>query len=216
MAGFIALSTGIAHANLILAYDSPTLQLAPGQSIPIGVSLTNTSDSGVFITDSNGVQTIAPLLESTFTVAEQNQLSVIIVGQPNPYLSNYSQFVVNVPNPMANLNIAAGSSSHLILGTLTIDPNTPTGFFMGPYGIDVGIYEALSFPCSGFCTTLGDPFAPPTIDAGILSVNVTAVPEPSTLTLVLVALVAGWLAELGPKSFSLIWRCCHRGQYSIN
>jgi hypothetical protein len=192
MGCLVALSTGSAHASLILAYDSPTLQLASGQSIQIGATLTNTSSSGVFTTDGNGIQTIAPLFESTFTVGEQYTLLVIIVGQPDPSLAHYSQFVVNVPNPMANLNIVAGSSSHLILGTLTIDPTTPAGLFTGLYGIDIGIYEAQSFPCTGVCTVNGDPFAPPTIDAGTLSVNVTSVPEPSTFALI--SLVVGGMA----------------------
>jgi len=200
--GFFTFSIGTARAGLVLTYDSPTLQLAPGQSIQIGATLTNTSGSGVFTTDGNGVQTFAPFFESTFTVGEQYQVPILIFGQPDPYLVHYSHFVVNAQNPMADLNIADGSSSHLVLGTLTIDPATPAGFFTGSYGVDIGIYEAQSFPCSGVCTTLFNPFAPPTIDAGILSVNVASIPEPSTLALI--GLGGGVMGG---------WRCRSRWRY---
>jgi hypothetical protein len=186
--GLIALWTSAAHAALILTYDAPTLQLAPGQSIQIGATLASTSDSSVLTTDSSGVQTVAEDFTSTFTVGVQGQPFFILQGGPlTPYLAQHSHFVVSVPNPMADLNIAAGSFNHLILGTLTIDPTAPAGLYTGPYGIDVGIYEALSFPCPGVCFTNLDLFAPPTIDAGILSVNVTGVPEPASLALLGIA-----------------------------
>jgi hypothetical protein len=187
--GLVTLWTGAAHAALILTYDSPTLQLAPGQSVQIGATLANTGDSFVLTTDSSGVQTDAEGFTSTFTVGVQDQFFFIVEGgPPTPYLAQHSQFVVGVPYPMADLNIAAGSFSHLILGTLTINTTSPAGLYTGPYGIDVGIYEAVSLPCSGVCFTNSDPFAPPTIDAGILSVNVTAIPEPATLSLLGLAL----------------------------
>ena len=190
-AGLVALWTSAARADLILTYDSPTLQLAPGQSIQIGATLANTGDSLALTTDSSGVQTIAEGFTSRFTVGVQGELFLVVEGgSPNPYLAQHSQFVVNVPNPMADLNIAAGSSSHLILGTLTIDPTAPAGLYGGAYGMDVGIYETQSFPCPGVCLTNVDAFAPPTIDAGILAVNVTAAPEPATLALLGIA-VAG-------------------------
>jgi hypothetical protein len=186
--GFVALWTSAVHADLVLTYDSPTLQLAPGQSIEIGATLANTSDSSVLTTDSGGVQAVAEGFTSTFTVGLQGQLFFIVEGGPaSPYLAQHSHFVVSVPNPMADLNIAAGSFSHLTLGTLTIDPTAPAGLYTGPYGIDVGIYEVLSFPCPGVCFTNLDLFAPPTIDAGILAVTVSTVPESATLALLGIA-----------------------------
>ena len=189
--GLVAAWTSASHADLTLTYDSPTLQLAPGQSIQIGATLANTGDSLALITDSSGVQTIAEGFTSRFTVGVKEELFLVVEGgSPNPYLPQHSQFVVNVPNPMADLNIAAGSSRHLILGTLIIDPTAPAGLYWGAYGMDIGIYEAQSFPCPGVCLTNVDAFAPPTIDAGILAVSVTAVPEPGTLALLGIA-VAG-------------------------
>jgi len=189
--GFVALWTSAAHADLILSYDSPTLQLAPGQSVDIGATLANMNGPFALTTDSSGVQTIAEGFTSRFTVRVQEQLFISAEGAPpNPYLAQHSQFVVSQPNPMAELDIAAGSSRHLILGTLTIDPTAPAGLYTGPYGIDVGIYEASSFPCSGVCVINVELFAPPTIDAGILAVNVTAAAhEPGILALFGIAAV---------------------------
>ena len=196
--GFVVLLADEAQADLILTYDSPTLQLEPGQSTQIGATLTNTSGSGSFITDSDGVQTIDQLFMSRFTVGKQEQAMYSFAStHTSPFLAANSAFIVTTPNPMENLNIAGGATNHLILGTLTIDPTAPAGFYTGEYGIDVGIFRSdnllLPFP-GGVFLTIGNPFAPPDIDAGILSVNVTAAPIPSAMWL-FSSVIGGFLVQ---------------------
>jgi len=187
-----------AEASLALAYDSPVLEMHPGQSIQLGATLTNTSGSGPLVTTNDATMSDG-FSTTSYYVADQFQLHFIVIGESNPpYLSDYSDFSPALPNPMANLNLADGASIHLNLGTLALDPTIPEGLYTGEYGINVGVYANVSFLCPGVCNTLADVFAPPTVNAGILSVNVSPVPVPASMWLLVSAL--GGLAKLGYRA----------------
>jgi len=179
-AGIMAAFQPAKASLLTLNYDSPVLDVAPGGSVEVRATLT-AAPGFVLDTDANGVQLPAnPFVETSYAPYQQLLLSDLFG------FSLHSAFVSKTPNPLGNLQLAGGASVDLDLGTLSVD----SVLAPGSYTTDIGVKEDIQFLDCGVCITNANPFMPPSIDAGPLTIDVVAVPEPSTIALLGATLIA--------------------------
>lgn len=156
-----------------LTYDTPSLQITAGQSITVGATLTLDPGDVALVTDGFGFPIV---------VYQQNFLDGMFFGTPDYFFEQNTNFTAAL-DTLANLNVQAGDSVHLVLGTIATLGSLPVGI----YTTDIGINDI----CTGTCFV--SPFFPPSYaDAGPLTITVAQapdpVPEPATLPLLLGAL----------------------------
>ena len=130
-------------------------------------------------TDGSGVQ-YSNGFESLALSVWQTQIGGVFFGSPDYYFSQDASFTAAAPNPLANLNVPADGSVHLVLGVISTLASLPTG----SYTTDVGINNACVI---GTCF-VSPFFAPSYADAGSLTINVvsqalSSVPEPASIML---------------------------------
>jgi hypothetical protein len=169
-----------------LSYDHAIVELAPGASVDIGATLTIGS-SGL-TTDGSGDQ-IASFGGITFVFGrldfiEQWDLNSFIYGTPAFFFSQHTEFVPGSHSQLENLNLDAFSTLHLDLGHIVADSALPAGI----YTTDIGINQECGGIFGGVCDL--SPFDPPSFaDAGTLSVDVAAIPEPPGIALLFLGLL---------------------------
>jgi hypothetical protein len=199
----LASAPALAVPGLTLTYDSPTVTVAPGGSVDIGATLTVSNAFGPLNTDASGSFS-DPSSTTTLSVAASDL--VTCVQNCTSVAMAFGLPFVSTPNPLANLHVAAGSSVHIDLGTLTLSlfgEPLPGGVYQTDVGIDETVNVDMGDMICG-CFTMVTPFAAPDIDAGPLTIDIgnpivtnfalgpdaVTVPEPAGLGIFAVALAA--------------------------
>ena len=177
---YVVLKAAGVSAAPTLTYDSPILAATPGSTVLIGATLS------LAPTD-NPIHT-----GSALSLGQPEDINAFFVGTPAYYFAQNSSWTPPAEDPLADLNVPAGSSVHLDLGSIVLGTALPTG----DYTTDIGIYYACT---TGFC--LASPFFTPSFaDAGLLTIDVTEAPEPATLLLLIAGLLG--LATIRRKAQS--------------
>lgn len=166
-----------------LSYDSATVRLTPGGSVDIGATLTVGSFG--LTTDGSGIQTVSnggiTMIFGRLDFVQQLDINSLFYGTPAFLFSQNTEFVPGSHSQLENLNLDPGSSLHLDLGHIVADSALPAG----SYTTDIGIDQE----CSGYICDIS-PFDPPSFaDAGALSVDVAAIPEPPGIALLFAGLL---------------------------
>ncbi len=189
----------------------------------VRAKLSVSSDWGNASTDGTGtLLPLNPYFATTFSVGVQSFPDILVCSGASPFscqplypLRTYGTFTVATPNPVANLNLNAGSSVDLLLGTLALSPAIP----YGTYTTDIGLFESTTVlnygPGICACFTMAFPYAAPDI-GGTLTINVIGDPELAirTSTVAGVPELASWaMMVLG---FSLVGvRITRRGAVAV-
>jgi hypothetical protein len=140
-----------------------------GATLTVGSFGLTTDSSGIQIASAGG--TIIYFGRLDFV----QPLDLTFYGTPASFFSQHTEFVPGNHSQLENLNLDPRSSLHLDLGYIVADAGLPAG----SYTTDIGINQE----CSADDCDLS-PFAPPSFaDAGTLSVNVAAIPEPRGIAL---------------------------------
>ena len=180
--------TAQAHAYPTLSYDSPVIEAAPAEVIPITAVLTLGPSDGAISTDMIGAS------YADFGEGFLRLVSLIYVNQVDGfgfYINGVFEGTPGGPfpgslwtppaiNPLGNLVLNPGQSIDLNLGTITLDSTIPAG----TYSTDIGIYNGCLYTCRAF----GPGQLPDYADAGLLTI--TVVPEPASAMLMLTGLAA--------------------------
>lgn len=173
-----------ARAASTLTYDHPVLNGIPGNTLPVGGTLTS---DGPIITDENGANVIHLPDGSSFVgyqllLGQPLDIDSFLFGSPAYFFALNTTWTPPTENPLANLDIPSGDPVHLDLGSIILGSALPSG----TYTTDIGVYSACVF---SICD--GNPFELPNFaDAGLLTINVAGVPEPPSLLLMAAGLLA--------------------------
>ena len=176
---YVVLKAAGVSAAPTLTYDLPILAAIPGSTVFIGATLS------LAPTD-NPIHAGSALF-----LGQPEDINADLFGTPAYYFARNSSWTPPAEDPLADLNVPAGSSVHLDLGSIALGTALPPG----DYTTDIGIYES----CTIFCLVF--PFSPPNFaDAGLLAIDVTEAPEPATLLLLITGLLG--LATIRRKAQS--------------
>ena len=173
----VVLLAGHAQATPTLVYDDPVLHAMPGDTLHIGATLSLGPDDNPISTDASGVHAVdfgGGVSYVAYALALQQPLDVdsYFFGSPAFLFALHTIWLPPATNPVADLNLGPGQSTHLDLGEIVLDGTIPSG----SYTTEVGIYNR----CGGvgFCSL--NPFGLPDFaDAGPLTINV-AIPAPAS------------------------------------
>jgi PEP-CTERM motif len=179
-AACVLLAVSPVSAAPTLTYDSAILSGAPGSTVLIGATLNLAPTDTPISTDQFG---------SGLSIGQQPGFFLISPAGPPPdyYFYYDTSWMPPAQDPLANLNVPAGGSVHLDLGSIVLGAALP----LGDYTTDIGVYYSSGCPDlppggSGviICMINFPYFSPPDFaDAGPLTIVVTGVPEPATVLL---------------------------------
>ena len=177
---YVALKAAGVSAAPTLTYNSPIVAATPGSTVLIGAILSLAPTDNPIHTGSG------------LSLGQREDINAFFVGTPAYYFAQNSSWTPPAEDPLADLNVPAGSSVHLDFGSIVLGTALPPG----DYTTDIGIYYACT---TDFC--LASPFFTPSFaDAGLLTIDVTEAPEPATLLLLTAGLL--WLATIRRKAQS--------------
>ncbi|HTW26509.1 MAG TPA: hypothetical protein VME92_05240 [Acetobacteraceae bacterium] len=149
-----------------LTYDAPVITAAAGSTVALGATLGIPVGDPGLTTDAFGSD------GATLVLGQPLDIEGTFFGTPAYLFRQDTQWQAPAQNPLANLSVPSGGSVHLDLGQLVIGADLPAG----DYTTDIGVYVQCQLTC------VANPFMPPNFaDAGLLTIRVTAVPEPSPL-----------------------------------
>lgn len=179
----LALATpALANPVVSLTYDNPVIQITPGQSFLVTATLSvSPSASGPFVTNAAAEPTAGPPVTYIGGLGfYQEQYIISFPESPGFLFEHDSTFSPSSSTSLANLDVPAGSSIDLVLGSIQTDSTLP----LGTYITDIGINQA----CAVNNCLVNEFAAPNYLDPGNLTIDV--VPEPSTLSIFAVGTLA--------------------------
>ena len=131
---YVVLKAAGVSAAPTLTYDSPILAAIPGSTVFIGATLS------LAPTD-NPIHAGSALF-----LGQPEDINADLFGTPAYYFARNSSWTPPAEDPLADLNVPAGSSVHLDLGSIALGTALPPG----DYTTDIGIYEFVHDLLPGF------------------------------------------------------------------
>ena len=177
----VLLAVSPVSAAPTLTYDLAVLSGAPGSTVLIGATLSLAPTDTPISTDQYG---------GGLSIDQQQPLAFLISPAglpPDYYFFQNTSWTAPSQDPLTDLNVPAGGSVHLDLGSIVLGTALP----LGDYTTDIGIYSSSDCPDlppgeSGvvICDIIYPYVSPPDFaDAGLLTIVVTEVPEPAAVLL---------------------------------